>query len=1601
MHVTSSTLRLAQNRRSQGAPLAAPQSQAPADSISFNDAEKEELKDWGNRLRPELGRLRTPPAGPTDPTLEKAQEYLEGLVQQLAGEDLKKQGVQLHLEVFSGNVPQAALDDDMSMEETWQEEHPGKPWPVRGWLGEDGNRKPIYRLAVNLGMLRALDSREEIAFVLSQQTEQLLEHDRLDPDNEELLSPANQSFIEPRDMQGAADRAAIARMAKAGFNPRAALTALEKLYTLNAPDYPEDDLKRGLTAYSHDQEHEGMRLGMVQAGVEEFVRRQDPSTSQPLQPIPAELKVEAPAEYEKPLDDPAAYQADMKNLATSLAGAETPDWMFNEGTKPAEVRRLRRAGGSTEDNEQALLATAEHLQSNPQLSGQNRIDGMLRMLLALDSAPTSEDFSFSQPTLTKLGEFFTNNGREWSADKLFSSLFKHEKSLSHDMVRDVVFNEVFQAAVGPALPGLIEAVPSAWITDSKGESKLEELPELIKQNQNEKRRDWALAGAIDGSTLSYIRKLDAKQLAQQPGRHGASEAMTLSNDLLGLEDLKPRFREDLKSATAPILEASNANREDQARLRLRAPYSEAQHLNGYLQELGKSESWTAFSPEFDAQLPAMLKDFALLASRQPDLVFDESRPIRYPESIEKRVAGLVDQVKPDDAGAVLDHLTRHTEHYKRIPAGDESREWLVPVARKLAAQDTRSLVDSLTSPDLSQHSGLTRKTFIEGYRLSESDLPDNSTASLKALDERREADEFKPKRSDYPNYKEYVKALDEYYDRADKMHETIGFVAGVECRLVLGRLALLGIDKELSADVASRLNLENFQQVLQGGEAAKERSELLTRLTENEETEYVGADAGAFLMDGFLNVQDQIEGVGQWHDLATRSIDFSEGGLEARVGTRRKLGDNLFPRLQEMPAAEIREWLGKEKVLDLLSAAQSSDLLLQTLGDSCAPGADPEALSKMVSELDEEYSLREEYPVAFNGLRDKIAEQAKLQPDTVDAVFPKVEESVTETNSAYAKQARALSALLAMARERSAQEQIDTVEYLMGRQQEMPNYLESAFESQSFAPLAESLQTTRQDLLEADSQTRVMVANSFLAGPSGIMRTKEGKESVIDHFLKGLKDENRELGDKIARAVLASHGKADTLAVAFILGQKPEAETEFYPQSEDKKGQLDEASILNRLFDAYGVPGIKMKQYLAFTSEFKDFKDAFESAQDSAMPLNYFQVLKLIQNRFGDEWPKDLEIDRVLGSGSVNVAIRYQNHETGKREVVSLGRQDIEETTSYDFERFHKFIDELTRTPEDKEKFGYVLGLLNLIEDSVALEFDKESAMNVQKMAKRTYSHKENGWTVQSIDAFQVKNLGLFMEEAKGRTARKTFTKEPEVYKEAMAAMAAAEFGVLKGQPTENTLRQKPLFANPDFHDGQVMIDKEIKTVTILDFGQAVPISNEDRDAGLDLLTIIGKADQPESAARRLNKRYFKGDEVIKPSDLEELLKRTDRMDIFIHLLSTVSRKGAKVPLSSVHWVLGVNRQLALGEKIGQPIDKQVRNMVITHKLWLPLGLYNAAHWAKEKSVALAVGIADRLSGWIFGKDEPPDSSVFKSEVPPAKETEKVKSEYVWRPDFR
>lgn len=1578
-------------------------------SDQFTPAEQQELTGWNERLRPEMGELQTPPAGPKKAQQEKAKAYIEGLLDKLAGQDITERKMELQIEVFSGDIPQAALDDDMSREAIWKDEHPDEAWPIRGWMGlPEGNEKPIYRLGVNLGLLKTLKSEDELAFVLAQQVERLLDHDKRDPENEELLAPANKNYVDSRDWQSAADRAAIARMNRAGFNPRGAYHALNTLYSENPIKYPANDLNRGLVAAAHGHEHEGMRVGLVQAEVETYVRRSEPNTSKTLLPLPSELSIESLPGYEKSVSDPAAFQRDFESLAVQVAVDTTPAWMFGRDVPPREMGTIKLAGGTAEDKELALLKATRALEQSSQHTPQQKVDGFLRTLVALRFETLPEE-PFSKETHATIAGFLKSQSQDWNADKFMASLVRGDDSLQRSFISNVVFNENFQNMASDALPGLAESLPKAWVIDHETKSEQpEEIRDFISRNHESDHNSRPLAAAIDNAALGYIGGLDGAALAKEKGRYGTSRAMALSNELLGMNEPTPEFQLRLRDAAKGLLNASALEREDQARLRLRPPFQEPKQLNGYLQELGQSETWKGFSSEFQADLPKLLQDLAVVTTSQPDLLYSDERQGALNENLERRVAERLATASSEEQKPLLNFLARHMPHEQRVRGASPRRAWLGEAASQtLGKAPIEQVVEHLSQPDLSQHSGLIAKSLTETYGLKSQDIRDTSTDSLRTLNERVKSGEFEPKRENYQSDSAHERAKQAYRIKQDELYSTLSLIAPLESRLVLGKMALLGHDPTLSESVAQKLDISGFRTVLQGAESAKERAEILTELAGDRDTEHVGSDAGALLMDGFLAVQSQIKDLPEWYDLAGRTIDFSHGGMEARVSTKRELGNNLFTKLGKLEGDELREWLGKDKVLELLNAEQASDLLVKVVGERALPGADLKTLSDTVKQLDEELKLNDEHPVAYLEMRDKLTEKGKLQPSNVDQVFPAIERGVTDLTASYKNQARALSGVIAIARQRSPQEQVDTIEYLMGRQDVMPAYLETAAESQSFAPLAASLQTTRQELLDADNQTRVMVANSFLAGPSGVLRTEEGRSAVISHFLKHLHPKNHDLGNKIANAVLHSQGEADTLAVAFILGQKPEEPKDGEDPGHSKK--LDEATILNRLFDAYGVPGIKMKQYLAFTAEFQEFKEAFESAQDASMPLNYYQVLKLVQNRFGDEWPKDLTIDKVLGSGSVNVAIRYRNEATGKREVVSLGREDIQESTANDFVRFRKFIDELTRTPEDKDRFGFVLGLLKLTEDSVNLEFEKEQAMAVQKSANETYSHRVGDWFIRSIDAYKVQNLGLFMEEAKGKTARKTYIQDKELYHSAMSAMAKVEFGVLKGQTAEGNWIPKPLFANPDFHDGQVLIDQEAKSVTILDFGQAVPIDNKDRDAGLDILTVIGKADSAKAAAKRLNKRYFNKEKVLEASDLEPILKRKDRMDCFVHLLSTLSLHGADVPLSSIHWVLGVNRQMALGEKINKPIDSQIRNMVINHKIGLPLATYNAAHgtaetaarWGKvaaDTAVNVAKTIVHTVGGW-FGWSAPED--IFKSSIEPSEAPKKVEVKYkAWRPDF-
>ena len=1571
----------------------------PSNLPPLNQAEQKELDTWKERLQPDLGLLQTPPIGSSTPDLTPAKNYVESVLNQVAGDDLKQRGLNVRVELFSGDIPQAALDGDGFQEKVWTKNHPDRPWPIRTWFGVPQDGKPIYRLVVNEGLLRTLNSRDELGFVLAQQAEQLLAHDKADPANEDAPYANGQSVVEPHKMQMGADRDAVQRMAEHGLNPGGALRALDRLFAQRPPEYSVDDGPRALQAAAAGHEQEGLRVALVQTEVEQLKRSGHPSTAKELEPLPGGLVPTGPSLYEKTVQNFSAFQANLSKLADGLGGDQTPAWMFGVATKPPEMRALQDETASREDFERALLGTLDHLNSSNKTE-QFKVNAFLRVLLAFKGDCLPDDKPVSAETLSKLSAgLATSPG--WNAAPFLASLKRGERSLYRNFARTVQLNPHFQTLAAP-LTGpqgqqgwtdLAASAPLNYARDPETSAfTWDKFCSFYTKNQNEGKDNQALAATYNQAVRSYVAAQNPAALASQEDERGVPRATSLTNRLLTTPRLAPVEHETLRKSLQPLLEAGQGVRETHARLRLRPPVAQPEKLDNYLNELFRSEEWGGFSGEFSRDLPTLLLDVARTASSQPDMVTAPGKPTRFEPTLEKRLCeSLLSSQDPADRKAVLRTLARHWESDRRIPATSPRRAWTEKAAATL---DGPELVELLTKPDLSQHSAVLKQTFTTGWQLKPDDIPDVTTPTLDKLNERAGHKEFEPKKDDYATEGEYMQAMAEYSRRLSTMAAAIPFLATAEARLNLGLLSMLGHDEKLSSTVAGKLDPASFDSILGAAEEAKHRSETIKELGQDMGDENVGSDAGAFLLDGFLAVEGKIQDLDSWYSSFNRTLTVSPGIEEARSGTRKKLSASLAPRLAKLEPPAIQTWLDKKHVLENLTATDASNLIMQTLGDACAPGADPKKLASMVGDLDTKMKLRAEHPAVFSQLRNQIAETARLQPGTVDLVFPPDERSGSEATATFKNQMRGLSGMLAITRGRPSGEQIDTVEYMLGRRKTMPTYLEDASEGQNFAPIAQEIRNVRESMIDADPMERAILANSFLAGPNGLMRSVEGRQAMIDHFMKGIPEKSQELARKVANAVLESQGDADTLAVAFLLAQPPKKKKA--DGSEDVE-QLDMAAILSRLFDSYGVPGIKMKQYLAFTSEFEPFKEAFESAQDAAMPLNHYQTLKLIQGRFGDDWPKDLKVERTLGSGSVNVAIRYKNQKTGKNEVVSLGREDIEETTAYDFKRFTKFLEALTRTPEDKDKFGYALGLMDLIRSSVKLEFDKEAAMKVQKMAFKSYQRKFEGYTVRSIDAHKVAHLGLFMEEAKGRTARKIALENPALYKDAMRRMATVEVGMLRGQTNSGNWWPKATFANPDFHDGQVLIDEPNKTVTILDFGQAVPIDNAQRETALDLLTVIGKGDSAEAATKRLNKRFFKDKPGLTVDDLQDIMKRKDRMDCFIHLLSLISQHGSEVPISAVHWVLGLNRQIALGEKLGQSIHGQVRNMVINHKIGLPLGVYNVAHEAKGIAVRIGTALSHCLGAWAVPKDPMPS---MNETVPENQSAPEPKEEsWAWRPE--
>ena len=688
---------------------------------------------------------------------------------------------------------------------------------------------------------------------------------------------------------------------------------------------------------------------------------------------------------------------------------------------------------------------------------------------------------------------------------------------------------------------------------------------------------------------------------------------------------------------------------------------------------------------------------------------------------------------------------------------------------------------------------------------------------------------------------------------------------------------------------------------------------------------------------------------------------------EQKLMLSRVISEHLRP----MRASQRARWLDKKIVFDSLTSDDLTELVMQTIRSSISRNAPLAHIAEQTQHFMNRYDLKDERPETYAELRSLIAEHFQVQPSEISTVFPDDERSITEQASEYSGHIRGMSALVNLARKQSPEDQLELIEFLMGRQQETPGFVfeitkygDEKLDPEQLQSVINLLATVRFRLENQREDRRAFVVNSILTGGSPLISDPEQNQLLRNRILGHVSEDKKPMANLIIDALTRAEGTTISLYYSYALAQKP--------SGEDKV--LSEADVFQALLIPFEVPGIKLMQYLGFSKTFEEYSESFEEAQDNANPLNYYDALNLVALRYGEKWADNHIITDMKGFGSVNVALSYYNIETGetgeitfaREEIVNLARKDIRIRSKEAFRRFKAALEALIELQEHDGQFDMLVGLLQLIEDSVALEFDKENFVEMQNNAGSIYSGPATrGWTLKTVPVFDRFELSVRMGMAKGRPAKKVERENPELYAEAMTAFLMAEFEHLIGG---SDVDDKLMFANPDIHNGQLFIDEESRTVTVIDFGQATSINDQQRRLAIDMLNFLTVGAGMSTEAKDSFEKWavelgFENYQGVSVSELNQVLSGSSRMDRFVYLASLLNRKGFKLPLAVSNWIQAANRLIVLGDKIDHSMESYFTSLVLAQRFSHDNGLkhYRSIHKAGQ---SIRSGVVGLFTGW-------------------------------------
>jgi hypothetical protein len=696
----------------------------------------------------------------------------------------------------------------------------------------------------------------------------------------------------------------------------------------------------------------------------------------------------------------------------------------------------------------------------------------------------------------------------------------------------------------------------------------------------------------------------------------------------------------------------------------------------------------------------------------------------------------------------------------------------------------------------------------------------------------------------------------------------------------------------------------------------------------------ISSNLGVHLLSAFANLEENYSSFQEWVETLSFILNLNKDTLFAAPDLRRDLERSFLKRLAPISAVERVNLLENKQIFQLLSSSSKVALFMDHLRSQVQGRNIPKKLMTEVQKINERFELQAKFPQIYLEFANRTVKEFKIQPNTIAGVFPEIKEDLLETVYSHGGHIRVMSALAALVRTRNFDEQWTTIDYLLGRSTEIPKYIQEASAKTSKYNFLEMVQSTRDALVSHAPTTRAVAVSTLIAGQGGLGASPKGHEYVINKLLDKLAPQIRPIAKSLARALIRAESPSEALAVASMVAAKDDGK--------NASNELNEGVILRNLFESYGVPGKKLGQYMAFVEMLGEYSHHLVSLQDSASPLSDFALIRLLNKRYGADWPSHYIVLNAEGFGTVRIAMRVLNLETMQEEVLNFLRDEIELATEDDFRRFNQFTVELIKDEYGGHQFDYLVGLSKIIQRSVSLEFDANHTFDMLKVGPKYYQNSIGGWTIRIVKANSNRNGDIFMEFARGITARALLAKDPTLYKETMSYVSDHEMHLL----TSEIPPDQKVPVNPDFHDGQVFIEPVEKLITIIDPGQAEFMIESQRLFAVQLLGIISSAFSPSSAAQKLNS--FFGKIVTDASSIGRILQAANgnKMDAFIKIISDLELRGASLPGPVIDWVWAADKQVKLGQKIKKDNQARFQNLVLkNNKISIATGvIYNQTH---------------------------------------------------------